>query len=218
MYKYSPSTSRVIPQTFKEETFGVTRRVDYTDFELASARFLYISHIETGIAQFEESAEGCYAIKPGSEMLKNRMGTIQPFHGIGVSGEFQKTLLSRELKGLAFEPLLNSRTLWRLTSDITLPQFETELQDEKGDIVTPGDWPSQWSGKYINNHGNIPPELIYERIPYGFDVAKTYELTGTNRKRAFHWIVVSQKVRSLLESEQIPVRYTPIRVAFAEVT
>ena len=221
-YGFKPSSSRIVPLSDRDHVFGLTKYREYTLSEIDDADFLHISLVEKAIADWcertdDEINEEHYSVEKRKQKTKVPFGFISPFLAIAVTTELKHALAEAGLVGLDFDPVVNSKHLWKLTSAFTMPRCRLPIVNGQGEIVDPGVWPGKWSDKYYDDAGYEPPELLYRRSEVaqlgGFDIAVTAERTGGYKKTSFRRLIVSQNFRRALEGYGVKgVQYTPVRL------
>jgi hypothetical protein len=222
LYGFRPSQSRLIRKYDREKVFGVEKNRQYSTAEINESPFIYISHVENIIARNgdrneRQIAADQYVAEAYKGNKKTSIGTLSPFHAIGISTTLKVRLESAELSGLILDPIIGVDGLWRLNSSIIMPRCKLPLLDSNGENVGCDDWPDKFSDKYFDDEGYYPPELRYGieslKSVGDFDIAMTIERTGVTNARAFRWTVVSQKFRTTLDDLGVTgIRYTPVRI------
>ena len=118
--------------------------------------------------------------------------------------------------GLNFKKLKNSRDLFNLSSEITLPKSLTMYVNGKGEEVSVLDpWENNEERHF--DDGFLNPCLSYSQKEFDgvgdFDIAMTLERTGTHNEGASRSFVVSQKFKKALSIFNIAgAEYQPVLV------
>lgn len=214
---WEPSDRRYVMGN-SETVFGVERWRNYTEEELDDFEYVSISFAKDRIAKFKRGGEvnvtnEDYVIKKGSENKNVPIGNLFPFRRFSINNDLKESLEKAKVAGLKCEPVVNSGSIWKLSSNVHLPSCLTPVVNGVGDDTDPHSW-TELGDKYYDD-GYIPANLRFSRkeveaLP-NFDFAVTNEITGGNRAQACRECIVSQKLRGLLKGLNIStVSYAPV--------
>jgi hypothetical protein len=218
-YGFVPSTHRIVPKARRETEFGLSRVYAYSAKELN--QFAYLSIIMVP-RQITATTIGCDepSFHPGDvtvEKYRPKKTDDLGFLFLGpfaVTEAMKNTLLGAQLRGFA-NPKRMADGVWRFGSDIILPKALTRLQNSDGDFVDPDDMTSQ--DKHWDGDGYSPIEIAYRRSEFAsvgdFDIAYTYERVGMYQSRYFRDVIVSQRLRQMLNKMgHKRIWYAPVRL------
>ena len=202
-YGWKPSEWYVVPKEKRGEYFGLRKHVTFTKQEIEDAEYLSFFTAKT-IAQYveptlEQAEKDLFVTKSYKPKKTVAMGVLTPWMKLALRTDLLRFLENKQMKGLACTEVVGAVDLWKLHSDLILPQSMTPLIDANGHVIAEekiGERPEQWVS--FDGGGYVPDQLRYRRAEIEgmeFDVAMSKEFEGSKPTNADRRIIVSRIFR-----------------------